>query len=251
MKGRLVINADDMGLSPEINAGILRGLERDCISDTSVLTGAPHAFTAVDGLKRLGITHAGIHINLDAILGWSPGGHELLPRTVLMDKLEEGTLSGACEEEARHQIDVFLSTGLSLSHLDTHHHVHGFFPVFEIIVRLAGEYRIPCLRFSPNGYRLTTREDIPFDEATYSRMHEQIRGRRLFCCDRCLEGAHRLAEVGPGDTELVVHPSLGGDPWRAGELDTLLRHAGTRSLEADGIRMVSFAELFPATSSGS
>jgi len=48
-----------------------------------------------------------------------------------------------------------------------------------------------------------------------------------------------------------VHPSLGGDPWRAGELDTLLRHAGTRSLEADGIRMVSFAELFPPTSSGS
>jgi len=86
-------------------------------------------------------------------------------------------------------------------------------------------------------------------------MQDLLERSGIMSLDRMVEGARSILDDSgillSGDTELVVHPSLGGDPWRAGELDTLLRHAGTRSLEADGIRMVSFAELFPPTSSGS
>lgn len=245
MTGRLVVNADDLGLSREINAGILWGLEHGFISDTSLLMRAPYADSAAEGIKSLGISHAGIHVDLDAVLGWSPGGHELHPRAELMDMLENGVLDRACEAETRLQIEAFLSTGLKPSHIDTHHHVHGFMPIFGLVLALACEYRIPAVRFSLEGYRLPTREDIPFDEKRYALMDEQIRRRGLYSCGGYLEGAHRLEETGPGDTELVVHPSLGGEPWRSAELDILRERGGVRNLETRGIGMVSFHDLFP------
>lgn len=238
MTGRLIINADDLGLSREVNAGILWGLTQGCISDTSVLIGAPHGASAVEGLRDLGIEHAGIHIDLDAVLGWSPGGRERLPRETLMAMLDEGELDGALHLESRSQVEAFLSTGLRPSHIDTHHHVHGFTPVFRIILDIACEYRIPAIRFSPTGYRLTTREDIPFDEGRYAFMHEQIRTRGLYCCDRCIEGAHRLGEAWPGVTEVVVHPSQEGDPWRSAELDVLRMWSGSPGPR--GMELVSF-----------
>lgn len=244
MKGRLVINADDLGLTGEINAGILWGLEHGCITDTSVLVDEPHAAAAVEGVKRLGIVHAGIHVNLDGVLGWSPGGRERYPRETLVAMLESGELAGACENEARRQIETFLSTGLIPSHIDTHHHVHGFMPIFELMLDLASEYRIPALRFSPCGYRLPTRQDIPFHVDGYTSMHEQMRRRGIHACDRYLEGAHRLDAVGPGDTELVVHPSEGGEPWRSAELDALKTGGAVCRVESRGIRLVSFHDLF-------
>ncbi|HPI92576.1 MAG TPA: ChbG/HpnK family deacetylase [Deltaproteobacteria bacterium] len=243
MKGRLVINADDLGLSREINEGILWGLANGCISDTSMLIKAPHAQNAVEGLGSLGISHAGIHINLDEVLGWSPGGREVHPRRVLMDLLETGGFSKECHAEARRQIEMFLSTGLIPSHIDTHHHVHGFMSVFRIILALAREYGIPAVRFSPKGYRLPTREDIPFDEGLYAVMQGELRERGLYSCDCCLEGAHRLEETGPGDTELVVHPSRRGEPWRSAELDSLKGRDSDSRLAARGIRVVSFRDL--------
>lgn len=243
MRARLIINADDLGLSREINEGILWGLEHGCISDTSLLIRGRHAEGAVEGLRQLGISHAGIHINLDEILGWRAGGYELHPRAVLVDMLEKGELAGACHAEARLQIEAFLSTGLRISHIDTHHHVHGFMPIFELIIDLARDYQIPAVRFSPKGYRLSTREDIPFEEGLYALMQGKIRERRLFSCTDCLEGAQRLKETGPGDTELVVHPSRGGEPWRAAELEALSKTGGRNRLMTEGISLVSFHGL--------
>lgn len=197
----------------------------------------------MEGLKRLGIVHAGIHVNLDGVLGWSPGGRETYPREALMAMLERGELAGACETEARRQIEAFLSTGLIPTHLDTHHHVHGLMLIFELMLDLACEYRIPALRFSPDGYRLPTRQDIPFHAQGYAYMREEMRRRGVHACESYLEGAHRLDDVGPGDTELVVHPSQGGEPWRSAELDALKREGAVSRVEARGIRLVSFHDL--------
>jgi len=37
MRRCVIVNADDLGLSPEINEGVLSGLKQGIISDTSVL----------------------------------------------------------------------------------------------------------------------------------------------------------------------------------------------------------------------
>lgn len=244
---RLVVNADDFGLSEEVNAAVVLGLRQGFLSDTSILVMAPFAPRGVEDLLRLGVTHAGIHLDLDGPLCWSPGGGERYPRTELKRMLEQGDLAHACEEAARRQIEAFFATGMAPSHLDTHHHVHGFRPVFDLVVRLALEYGIPALRFSRGGYRLPTRQDIPLQPEEALAMEEALTRAGIFHCDRMAEGAGLIFgfmdEPPEGTTELVVHPSLGGDPWRARELDALERAARGRPLRGPGFVLTSFRDL--------
>ncbi len=43
--------------------------------------------------------------------------------------------------EWKAQIEAFLATGLSLHHLDSHHHIHGWSAIDSVIVELANEYQ--------------------------------------------------------------------------------------------------------------
>ncbi len=250
MRRRLVINADDLGLSPEVNAGIVEALRRGCVSDTSVLMGAPFADEAVRELRRLGITHAGVHVDLDEVLGWSSPGREIIPRTALVRMLGQRSFMRRCEERARRQVEAFLSSGLEVTHIDTHHHVHGFLPVFELVVSLAKEYRVPAVRFSPHGYRLPTRQDICLDPATSRCMQDLLERSGIMSLDRMVEGARSILDDSgillSGDTELVVHPSLGGDAWRAEEFNILTGEDIAGLLEKRGIALVSFRDVVRA-----
>ncbi len=243
MSKLLIINADDLGLSKEINSGILWGLGHGFVSDTSLLVKALYTDEAVAGLEALDVRHVGIHINLDEVFGWRPGGIELNIRPVLMDKLNDQGFLHECACEAKDQIEAFLSFGLIPTHVDTHHHVHGFFPIFEILVDLLKEYGIPALRFGRHGYRLPTRTDIPYDDEIYAHMEDMLRHKGIVYCSHFLEGAMRVDDVNPGVTELVVHPSLGGDPWRSEELEILQSKATADSLGHSGIKPVSFRDL--------
>ncbi len=246
MSKLLIINADDLGLSKEINSGILWGLEHGFVSDTSLLVKALYVNDALRGLKALDIRHVGIHINLDEVFGWRPGGIERIARPVLMNMLNDQGFMQECTHEAADQIETFLSFGLIPSHMDTHHHVHGFFPIFEMLVDLLSNYGIPALRFSRYGYRLPTRKEIPYENEIYARMEDVLRRKGTVYCSHFLEGAMRVDDVNPGVTELVVHPSLGGDPWRAEELENLQSKAKADTLGHSGIKMVSFRDLLQA-----
>jgi chitin disaccharide deacetylase len=246
-KGRmsklLIINADDLGLSREVNSGILLGLEHGFASDTSLLAKALYADEAVKGLKALNVRHVGIHINLDEMFGWRPGGIELKTRPVLSSMLNDKKFLQDCTHEAKDQIETFLSFGLIPTHLDTHHHVHGYFPIFQMLVELLLEYGIPAMRFSRYGYRLPTRKDIPYDDESYAHMRDMLKRKGIVYCSNFLEGAMRVDDVNPGITELVAHPSLGGDPWRSQELKVLQLKAKADSLWQRDIKSVSFRDL--------
>jgi chitin disaccharide deacetylase len=239
----LIVNADDLGLSSEINKGIFQGLEQGVVTDASLLVDAPFADEACGLLKEAGIRALGIHINLDLEFGWDLPGTERFPRPELMGKLADPAFQASCRESARSQIERFLLLGLTPTHLDTHHHVHGFFPVFSLLVDLAREYGIPAMRFSPSGYTLTTRRPVPYDGAVYRRMKDLLSSEGIFSCEDMVEGVDRLSRVRRHPAELVAHPSLGGDAWRAGELETLLSGAFRKGIEEGGVRLKSFAEL--------
>src|ERR1051326_732608 len=63
---RLVVNADDFGLSPGVTDGILEAHAAGVVSSVSVLVNAPgweHAVAALRGATSLGV---GLHLNLTA-----------------------------------------------------------------------------------------------------------------------------------------------------------------------------------------
>ncbi len=239
----VVVNADDLGLSREVNEGIFKGIEQGVISDASLLINAPHVDDALWRLRERGLLHLGLHISLDRHLGWDLPGAERYERDKLMSLFEERDFIEGCRSSVRSQIEGFLHAGLIPTHVDTHHHEHGFFPVFSLIVGLMKEYRIPAMRFSRRGYTLTSRKPIPFHAPAYRKMGEILAREGIFFCEAMVEGANRLPDIRVCPAELVVHPSLGGDPWRAGELEALLSEGFSSECEGRGIRLVSYRDL--------
>ncbi|MRR14741.1 ChbG/HpnK family deacetylase, partial [archaeon] len=122
-------------------------------------------------------------------------------------------------------------------------HVHGFLPILSIFIDLMKEYHIPALRHSPAGYTLTTRRPIPYDESEYRAVEERLLQEKLFFCGTMAEGAGRIDEIASFPAELVVHPSLGGDPWRTAELEILLSDSFRTALEDRGMQPVSYQDL--------
>lgn len=239
----VVVNADDLGLSKEINEGIFKGIEKGVISDASLMIEAPYAPDALERLKVFGAKHVGLHIDLDEQLGWSSPGRERFTRSELMSMLSCEDFLASCRTQVRSQIEKVMNAGLFPTHVDTHHHVHGFFPIFTLILDLVREYRIPAMRFSTEGYTLTTREPIPFHASLYQRMQATLEREQILFCGSMVEGAGRVSEIGSFPAELVVHPSSGGEPWRSREMETLLSDAFRGILDERSMHLVSYKEL--------
>lgn len=243
MKHPVIVNADDLGLSREINEAVSAGLAQGVISDVSVLIDAPYALDAAERLRAIGFESVGLHVLLDGHLGWSSPGRERFSRMELLELLKDPAFLMRCREDARRQIEKFMARGLTPSHIDTHHHVHGFYPLFLDLMALVKEYRIPAVRHSRTGYTLTTREPIPFDPFLYRRMEDLMEGEGVFFCRTMAEGAGRIGEIASFPAELVVHPSRGGDPWREREMATLTSEGFMHTIEKLDIRLVSFRDL--------
>lgn len=243
MMNPVVVNADDLGLSREINEGIIKGLQQGVISDTSLLIDAPYSREALEKLEEIGFMHTGLHINLDVLMGWDRPGEERFSRDRLQALLKDKGFLDNCRDCACLQIEKFISSGLIPTHIDTHHHVHGFFPVFTLLADLVKEYHVPAMRFSSCGYSLTTRKPIPYDPIIYQEMKSILHKESIYFCKEMHEGAGKASHIKVFPAELVVHPSLGGDPWRMREMQMLSSEGCRLIREKKSIRLAGYREL--------
>jgi chitin disaccharide deacetylase len=143
---RLLVNADDFGLSPGANLGILRAHREGIVTSATIMVNmpaAPEAFRLAKTTPTLGV---GLHITLT-------GGRPLSDAPSLTGpdgcflKLPELAAQARPQELAREiqaQVDAFLAVGLRPTHLDSHHHVHLEIPaVGAIVARLGAELSLP------------------------------------------------------------------------------------------------------------
>ena len=74
---RLVVNADDLGLHPALDAGILRAHREGIVTSATVLVSGPNAEEAVDKARAQGLA-LGVHLALLSLLeSLPPGDFEL------------------------------------------------------------------------------------------------------------------------------------------------------------------------------
>jgi predicted glycoside hydrolase/deacetylase ChbG (UPF0249 family) len=137
------------------------------------------------------------------------------------------------EAELRAQIERVLSTGLRVTHLNGHQHLHQLPRVFRVVERLAAVYAVPYVRrVNDQGGSASL-----LRQAAIALLNLLGRGTN----DRTIgvRQAGHLRDVEPlldfvdGTTELVTHPGLNVTGYRHWKYDW---DAETRALCAPGLR---------------
>ena len=157
---QLIVNADDLGLTPGINRGILEAFENGIVTSASLLVTGDAFKDAVERARQFPALDVGLHLALvdlpsllgrEALSGLVDEAGRLPRRGEFFKRALSGRINWAeVERELAAQIECFRSTGLPLSHVDSHQHLHAFPPVFEIVRRLLGGSKEVWLR-NPAG----------------------------------------------------------------------------------------------------
>ena len=153
---RLIVNADDFGLTEGVNAGIVEAFQNGILRSASLMANG----RAFDDAVRLALENpsldVGCHLMLISGRAVSKPDQDLArsaPR--LAARLAWGWRAGAIEGEFAAQIEKIQAAGVPLSHLDTHKHAHLAPPVLEAVLRVARSHDIPWVR-RPFDLPLTT-----------------------------------------------------------------------------------------------
>ncbi len=149
----LIINADDFGLLPEVNQGIIECFEAGSITSTTLMVnteGAPDAVELAQKHPALGV---GLHFNLTQGKPISSpleipslvddSGH-FHSRSRFEKKMILGKISlPDLKREFVAQFDRFNDWGLEMTHIDSHHHIHVFPSIFRIASNYARKVSLP------------------------------------------------------------------------------------------------------------
>ncbi len=274
---RLIVNADDFGLSSAVNNGIIAAHRRGILTSATLLANAPAFAEAVALAKETPTLGVGAHLNL--VRGKPLSPPERIPLLVDGDgalrRFRVGRLTPAflvqAEQEYRAQLQRIADAGIRPTHIDFEKHHAWQAPLYRLAVRLAGEFGIRAVR--------TLREPVAWSVRTLgwpglSHLAMATFLRVGFDCggggrgvvttpDRFLGQCHigrmdeavwlRLAEaLPPGTSEVMTHPGEEGEEamgasWlgssRAVELAALLSPRVADALRRNGVELVSFAAL--------
>jgi chitin disaccharide deacetylase len=217
---RLVVNADDFGLSDGVNAGVLRGHAEGIVTSASLMVRAP----AAERAAALAAEHPALDLGLHVDLGewWRDAAGDWHPRYEVVDTADEE----AVVAELERQVERFRElTGRAPTHMDSHQHVHRAEPVRSAMGALAKALRVPL------------------------RHHGRVRYCGAFYGDGAV-GAAALAAIidglPEGATELCCHPAAAVDPaWdyaheRRTELASLCHPSVRAAIERAGVRLCTF-----------
>jgi len=277
---QLIVNADDLGLTPAVNRGVVRAFQNGIVTSASLLVTGGAFEEAVALARQNPKLDVGLHLTLveeravldpDAIPTLvDQSGH--FPRTS-GEFIRRAILGGISwyevEREIAAQIALFQKTGLPLSHLDSHQHLHMFPPVFQIVRRLARwaenvwiRNPVGPWRKSPDtpmgrwlrllGLNLTSLSARAFQGRPLPQMPDAMYGFEVSGCltRRALEQI--LRNIPDGLYELVCHPGEDdadtqaryrhwGYHW-ADELKALTAPETRVVLKENGIALTSFAQ---------
>lgn len=153
---KLIINADDFGMSETVNSAIIEGLTSGILTSTTIMANMPAFESGIKKLSELKNVGTGVHLN---IIEYKTIQKNLKENSKLYDKngcfnngfiqmllkSYDKSFMAEVEQEFRQQIEAVLKY-IKPDHLDSHVHTHGIPKIFELVCKLAKEYDIPKVR---------------------------------------------------------------------------------------------------------
>lgn len=276
----VIINGDDFGHSAEVNAGIIRTHRDGVLTSASLMVASPARDEAAAYARANPSLDVGLHLVVCQgrsvlLRGQLPGlvdsncafadSPVLAGLRYFFDRSARELLRAEC----RAQIEAHLMLVGYLNHIDGHLNFHVHPTIADIVVELAAEYGVPCIRLprEPVGTTLALAKDnfarklleAAIFKALSKRTRRLIDAKGIKSTDS-LFGLHQsghltepyvlgvIDRLPEGVTELYFHPAAdtGGVPPSAAaqrEVEILTSRAVREALDRHGIRLTTFREL--------
>ncbi len=176
---KLILNADDFGLTEQVNQAILKTMTTGIVRSTTIMMNQPGTQNAISLAKDGLVKELGLHLNLTA--GQPLSSPDKLPdltgkngqffhiRTLETFK-EVDTEQVYFEIKAQYQ--AALHAGLEINHLDCHHFSAILPTTREAFITLANETGLPCRRidlFIEGQDGLTSQTPEAFDYSFFDK----------------------------------------------------------------------------------
>jgi len=280
---RIIINADDFGLSRSVNEGIIKAHRDGVLTSATLMANTPGFDQAVALAKenpRLGV---GLHLNIvrgrpvsrpdmvSSLLeadGRFPGRASVVMRRLFLGRMNKAEF----ERELRAQVEKALAAGVRLSHFDSEKNLHVLPPFLKLALKLGRDYGINKVRFV-REFRFSSAPGQSLKGAFLSLSCAGMKGRLrragLVITDRFYGISYSgrltaaaidriLSREEDGSAEIMVHPGFVDqglldleatvgpyyiNKYREAELAALLDGRLKETVRRRGIRLITFHEL--------
>lgn len=233
---RLIINADDLGFTPDVNAGIVHAHREGVLTAATLMANGEAFDDAVRLARQVPRLDIGCHLVLVRERSLVTGQ----PLPARIDELFFAVSRARIDvhAELRAQIEKVFASGLRPTHLDSHKHTHVWPSIFRAVAQLAKEFNIPHVRLPLDTTVPLVRFPCRLARRYYDRvarehnvrMTDHFRGFRLTGSLTEHAFGAALRSLPQGTTEFMCHPGfLGPELKRA---HTRLKEARVRELEA-------------------
>lgn len=276
---QIILNADDFGRSTHINLAVIKAHREGVLTSASLMIAGEAAEEAVALARETPSLAVGLHLTVTegrAALQQSQiphlvDAHGRFPRNPAWAGLRYAlshTLQRELIREITAQFERFAATGLPLSHVDGHHHMHIHPALFATVVSLAEQFGARGFRLPRDDFWLSVRHSrrqlgtkivwaLVFT-ALRRWCLRALRGHRLKVTHQTygllqsgqMEEAYVvrvLRELSAPTAELYFHPTVGPDsePWgpNPGDLAALLSPAVRQIIEERSLRLTTYPAL--------
>jgi predicted glycoside hydrolase/deacetylase ChbG (UPF0249 family) len=253
---RLIIHADDAGMSHSVNRATIDAMEKGIVSSTSILVPPAWFPEFAEYARKHPEKDYGVHLTLTSeweFYRWGPvASRDKVPS--LIDKqgylwrnvqhVAREVKADEAEIELRAQIDRARQFGVPLSHLDTH--MGALFSradLFDVYVKLGLEYDLPILIIRNVTPPLA--REYPAIVSRAPAVTKQLDSRRLPVLDQIgqfydansHEDRHKryidfLRDLPKGVSELIIHCGYDNEELRA-ITNSASRRDGDRRIFSD------------------
>lgn len=277
---RLIVNADDFGLTAGVNRAVMELHERRVLTSATLMARAAATDEAIELALKTPLLGVGCHIvlvdgepvlpaaQIPSLVNLQTGRFRANPGSFLRQLLLGRIRASEIEEEAAAQIALLQGRGLTLTHIDTHKHMHMFPAVLRPLLRAARAVGICAVRnpFEPAWSRRATAHAPLLRRMEVSFLRQLEPGFRRIAAEEefsTTDGSlgvlatgtldektlrKILGSIPAGTWELVTHPGYNDDDLAKAR--TRLRQSRETERQAllavgnmEGLELIRFGQL--------
>lgn len=143
---KIIFNADDLGLSRGVNAGILHCYKNGVVNSASLMTTTVYFDETVSLIQENQLENIGLHFNLTegpSLLG----NHKSIVNTHGMFERDICNIDNLDLNEVYKEVEAqyfrAIEAGVTINHLDSHHHIHMSYKLRKVFLEFSKRHSLP------------------------------------------------------------------------------------------------------------